>query len=63
MSEQNKDFNSVQNLTNIGTSLSDFEEISSEAKNYIILGIDNCGYDEKMKSKNNNEIIKNFYYK
>ena len=54
MSEQNKDFNSVQNLSNIGTSLSDFEEISSETKNYTILGIDQFGFCEKMKSKKNN---------
>jgi serine/threonine protein kinase len=56
MSEQNKDFNSVQNLSNIGTSLSDFEEISSKSKNYTILGVDYLGnYTEKMKSKKNNK--------
>ena len=57
MSEQNKDFNSVQNLSNIGTSLSDFEEISSKSKNYTILEVGHHfgNYTEKMKSKKNNK--------
>jgi len=65
MSEQNKDFNSVQNLSDIGTSLSDFEEISSQDKNYTILDVDRSDYVEKMKSKKNNKyymikkIVKN----
>ena len=53
--EQIKDFNSAQNLSDIGTSLSDFEEISSEGKNYTIVDVDYFGYAEKMKSKKNNK--------
>ena len=37
-------------LQNIGTKLSDFQEISSEDKNYFVLGRGNFGYTEKMKS-------------
>lgn len=55
MSDKSKDFNSVQNLSDIGTSLSDFEEISSQDKNYTILGVGFSGYAEKMKSKKNNK--------
>ena len=45
-----------KNLINIGTKLSDFEEIENSAKNlkYTILGRGNFGYAEKMKSKKNN---------
>ena len=65
MSEKNKDFNSVNNLIDIGTSLSDFEEVSKGTKNYTILDYDRISYTEKMKSKKNNryymikKIIKN----
>ena len=65
MSEKNKDFNSVNNLSDIGTSLSDFEEVSKGTKNYTILDYDRISYTEKMKSKKNNryymikKIIKN----
>ena len=41
----------IRHLQNIGTKLSDFEEISSESKKYFILGMGNFGYTEKMKSK------------
>ena len=37
-------------LQNIGTKLSDFQEISSETKKYFVLGRGNFGYTEKMKS-------------
>ena len=45
-----------KNLINIGTKLSDFEEIENPAKNlkYTVLGRGNFGYAEKMKSKKNN---------
>jgi len=38
-------------LQNIGTRLSDFEEVSSGDKNYFILKKDSLSYVEKMKSK------------
>ena len=41
----------LRHLENIGTKLSDFQEISSETKKYFILGRGNFGYTEKMKSK------------
>ena len=41
----------IKNLQNIGTKLSDFEEVSSGDKNYFILKKDNLSYTEKMKSK------------
>jgi len=65
MRAQNKHFNSVQDLSDIGTSLSDFEEIPNQYKNYTILSISYSCYVEKMKSKINNKyyaikkIIKN----
>ena len=65
MSDQTKDFNSIKNLSDIGTSLSDFEEVSTETKNYTILSRDKFVYTEKMKSKKNSryymikKIIKN----
>ena len=45
----------IQNLYNIGTKLSDFEEIQNGEKKYTLLGIGNFGYAEKMKSKKNNK--------
>ena len=48
MKNEDKD---IRYLENIGTKLSDFEEISSETKKYFILGRGNFGYTEKMKSK------------
>ena len=50
--KQNKDM--VQNLSDIGKSLSDFEEVKNQDKNYTIIRIDDFGYIEKMKSKKNN---------
>ena len=48
----------VKNLTNIGTKLSDFEEIEDPIKKmkYTILGKGFFGYAEKMKSKLDNRI-------
>ena len=43
-------------LQNIGTRLSDFEEIPSEGKNFFLLGKGNFGYAEKMKSKKDAKI-------
>ena len=43
-------------LDDIGTKLSDFEEIRSSNKNYTVLGAGNFGYAEKMRSKLNNLI-------
>ena len=40
----------IEDLQNIGTKLSDFEEISIEGRAYFILGRGNFGYTEKMKS-------------
>jgi len=45
----NMDF--TKNLKNIGTKLSDFEEVPSGDKNYFLLKKDNLSYSEKMKSK------------
>ena len=44
-------------LVNIGTKLSDFEEVENQKKNmrYTILGKGNFGYAEKMKSKKDNK--------
>ena len=41
----------TKNLQNIGTKLSDFEEVPHEKKNYFLLGKGKFGYAEKMKSK------------
>ena len=41
----------TKNLENIGTKLSDFEEVAHEQSNYFLLGKGNFGYAEKMKSK------------
>ena len=46
----------LKNLKDIGTKLSDFEEIKAENEKYTILGKGNFGYVEKMKSKKNNKI-------
>ena len=46
----------IISLEDIGTKLSDFEEIGSLDKSYTILGKGNFGYAEKMKSKLNNSI-------
>ena len=43
-------------IRNIGTKLSDFEEIEKSGKKYSFLGKGNFGYTEKMKSKINNKI-------
>ena len=43
-------------LQNIGTRLSDFEEMPSEGKNFCLLGKGNFGYAEKMKSKKDAKI-------
>ena len=53
MTENNFYLNKSKKLENIGTSLSDFEEIKNGDKNYTILGAGNFGYAEKMKSKKN----------
>ena len=45
----NADF--LKNLKEIGTKLSDFEEIPGKEKKYTLLGKGNFGYTEKMKSK------------
>ena len=50
----NADF--LKNLKEIGTKLSDFEEIPGKEKKYTLLGKGNFGYTEKMKSKKNNSI-------
>ena len=52
----NISFNQLKNLLNIGTKLSDFEEIKNSEKNYTLLGKGNFGYAEKMRSKINNSI-------
>ena len=52
--EQIKKF--VIRLEDIGTKLSDFEEIQSINKSYTLLGKGNFGYAEKMKSKLNNSV-------
>ena len=41
----------TKNLQNIGTKLSDFEEVPHKNKSFCILGKGNFGYAEKMKSK------------
>ena len=41
----------TKNLQNIGTKLSDFEEVPHGNKSYFLLGKGNFGYAEKMKSK------------
>ena len=46
----------AKNLKNIGTKLSDFEEIKDGTKGYTILGKGNFGYAEKMKSRKDNKI-------
>lgn len=46
----------AKKLKNIGTKLSDFEEIKDGTKGYTILGKGNFGYAEKMKSKKDNKI-------
>ena len=46
------------NLENIGTYLSDFEEIENNQIKYTILVKGNFGYAEKMKSKKDNKIKK-----
>jgi len=43
-------------LQNIGTKLSDFEEVPSGDKNYFILKKDNLSYTEKMKSKKDDKF-------
>ena len=48
--------NFTKNLQNIGTKLSDFEEVPSEDKSYSLLGKGNFGYAEKMKSKKNGKF-------
>ena len=49
--------NNKNTLVNIGTKLSDFEEVENQKKSqrYTILGKGNFGYAEKMKSKKNNK--------
>ena len=48
----NLDFlNYTEHLEEIGTKLSDFEEIPNKDQSYFILGKGNFGYAEKMKSK------------
>lgn len=47
MKDEDKD---IRYLENIGTKLSDFQEISSGNKKYFTLGRGNFGYTEKMKS-------------
>ena len=43
--------NFTENLQEIGTKLSDFEEVPSKDQSFFILGKGNFGYAEKMKSK------------
>ena len=43
-------------LDEIGTSLSDFEEVKEGDKDYFILGKGLFGYTEKMKSKRNSKF-------
>ena len=55
--KQKTDLNSIINLSEIGTSLSDFEEVENKSckKNYTLLGRSTSYYEEKMKSKKNNK--------
>ena len=46
-------FDPKKNLDDIGTSLSDFEEVKIGDKEFFILGKGNFGFAEKMKSKKN----------
>ena len=46
----------TKNLQNIGTKLSDFQEIPSKDKKYFLLGKGCYGYAEKMKSKKDGKI-------
>ena len=46
----------IKYLQNIGTKLSDFEEVPSGDKNYFILKKDNLSYTEKMKSKKDDKF-------
>ena len=54
--DDNYNNNLNRNLKNIGSKLSDFEEVQNpkKNKNYTILGKGFFGYAEKMKSKKNN---------
>ena len=52
--KQKTDSNSILNLSEIGTSLSDFEEVKSQNKNFTLLSVSYFYYEEKMKSKKNN---------
>jgi serine/threonine protein kinase len=52
----NKRFDPLKNIRNIGTSLNNFVEVPSSGKNYTFLGKGNFGYTEKMKSTLNNKI-------
>ena len=53
---QNKVFDPLNKLTNIGTKLSDFEEIGKYGKPFFILGKGNFSYIEKMRSKNDDNL-------
>ena len=44
-------YDPLNKLQEIGTSLSDFEEIENSGIRYTLLGKGNFGYAEKMKSK------------
>ena len=46
----------TKNLQNIGTKLSDFQEIPSKDKKFFLLGKGCYGYAEKMKSKKDGKI-------
>ena len=55
--KQKTDLNSIINLSEIGTSLSDFEEVENKSckKYFTLLGKSFYYYEEKMKSKKNNK--------
>ena len=54
--DNNNNIDLLKNLQEIGTKLSDFEEMPGKEKKYTLLGKGNFGYTEKMKSKKNNSI-------
>jgi len=54
---QNKIYDPMNYLQNIGTTLSDFKEIEKEGKPYFILGKGNFSYTEKMISNKDNNMF------
>ena len=53
---QNVVFDPLNQLLDIGTKLSDFQEIHKDEKPFFLLGKGNFGYAEKMISKKNNKV-------